>query len=111
MKEITDANFPKDVNGAPYHLQTTNVSSKVLTVGDLTRAKQISTLLTQVEEFSSTRGFTTINGLYKNVKVSIISIGNFSLVLFIITELLCLYLLLVVVVLMAHALKRGACLG
>jgi uridine phosphorylase len=74
-KDIQDANFPKDASGAPYHIQTTNVASRILTVGELTRARKICTLLTQVEEISGTRGFTVINGLYKGIKVSIISIG------------------------------------
>jgi len=67
----TDANFPMDPEGRTYHLSTKvgEVANRVLTVGDLGRAKRLSTLLEpptpggQLFVKQSSRGFVTITGV------------------------------------------------
>lgn len=51
------------------------VAARILTVGDAERAVRISLLMQNTSTITSKRGFTTINGTYKGVPVTIIAIG------------------------------------
>ncbi|EGN94288.1 hypothetical protein SERLA73DRAFT_188087 [Serpula lacrymans var. lacrymans S7.3] len=81
MKDLlTDANFPKTADGRVYHLgiRAGEVANRIVTVGSISRANGIASLLDPVPKpFSlySERGFLTITGRYKTVPLSIICIG------------------------------------
>ena len=54
------------------------LAQRVITVGAIERAMKLAALLDQstpYTQITSSRGFTTITGLYNNVPVSIVSIG------------------------------------
>ncbi|KAJ1723518.1 hypothetical protein LPJ53_002130 [Coemansia erecta] len=77
-EQMTSANLPLSSSGRTYHVETRpgEMSNRILTVGDPTRAQLLSSLLTK--EFfrhTSPRGFLTITGLYRNVPVTIVAIG------------------------------------
>mmetsp|Transcript_1527 Transcript_1527/g.3721 ORF Transcript_1527/g.3721 Transcript_1527/m.3721 type:complete len:408 (-) Transcript_1527:162-1385(-) len=79
--KYSNANFPMDSDGRTYHLATRvgEVANRILSVGDLGRAKRLSQFLepepTLGELFvkESSRGFVTITGRYKGIPVSIIT--------------------------------------
>ncbi|GLB41386.1 putative phosphorylase superfamily protein [Lyophyllum shimeji] len=81
MKDIlTDANFPRTADQRVYHLglRPGEVANRIITVGSPSRARGIAAHLDQNPKpfvLSSERGFLTITGRYKNVPISIISIG------------------------------------
>ncbi|TFL00369.1 purine and uridine phosphorylase [Pterulicium gracile] len=81
MKDkLTDANFPRTVDGRVYHLgiRSGEVANRIITVGSPSRARTISTHLDALPTpfvLSSERGFLTITGRYKGIPVSIVSIG------------------------------------
>ena len=77
MKNISNANFPKDQEGRTYHVGTKqgDVANLILTVGDAERAHRIAQHLEQVTSTASKRGFTTLTGLFKGKRISIIAIG------------------------------------
>ena len=78
MKEFASVNFPLDSEGRTYHVECKqgDFASRILTVGDIHRAKRISKLLQKITTIiDSKRGFYTITGTYKGIHVSIISIG------------------------------------
>ncbi|PVF96856.1 purine and uridine phosphorylase [Serendipita vermifera] len=90
--QISDANFPKTAEGRVYHLgiRAGELASRIITVGDPARARTIAkyldhppptdetdnpTLNPSLFELYSERGFLTLTGTYKSVRVSIVSIG------------------------------------
>ncbi|KAG6827386.1 hypothetical protein H0H92_011984 [Tricholoma furcatifolium] len=81
MKDaLTDANFPRTADQRVYHLglRAGEVANRILTVGSPSRARAIAACLDKnIEPFvlSSERGFLTITGRFKDVPISIISIG------------------------------------
>ncbi|TFK33738.1 nucleoside phosphorylase domain-containing protein [Crucibulum laeve] len=81
MKDtLTDANFPRTADQRVYHLglRPGEVANRIVTVGSPSRAKTIAKSLDakpELFELSSERGFLTITGRYKNVPISIVSIG------------------------------------
>jgi uridine phosphorylase len=78
MKEFASTNFPLDSEGRTYHVECKegDFASRILTVGDVYRAKRIAKHLQNIRTvIDSKRGFYTITGTYKDVPVSIISIG------------------------------------
>ncbi|KAH7908138.1 purine and uridine phosphorylase [Hygrophoropsis aurantiaca] len=81
MKDvISDANFPRTKDGRVYHLgiRAGEVANRIITVGSLSRAETIASMLdSSPESFSlySERGFQTITGCYRGVPVSIVCIG------------------------------------
>eukprot|EP00899_Mesostigma_viride_P015371 jgi/Mesvir1/23835/Mv10640-RA.1 len=78
-----NANFPVDDVGRTYHVgcKKGEVSNRILSVGDSTRAKLIASMLEPMPAFEdicvfqSSRGFNTYTGLYEGVVISIISTG------------------------------------
>ncbi|KAG2494589.1 hypothetical protein HYH03_007355 [Edaphochlamys debaryana] len=76
-----DANFPTDAQGRTYHLGTREgeVAPRILSVGTVTRAQLVATLLQppapgrQLFQRVSSRGFHTITGRFEGVPVSIVS--------------------------------------
>ncbi|KAI9567843.1 nucleoside phosphorylase domain-containing protein [Boletus coccyginus] len=81
MKDtLRDANFPKTACGRVYHLgiKSGEVANRIVTVGAISRAKEIATYLdASPQPFSlcSERGFLTITGRYRGVPVSVVCIG------------------------------------
>ena len=80
---IENANFPVDSEKRTYHFGTKagETANRIITVGDLQRARKIGTLLDKDKvkvEILSKRGFLTITGYFKGEKVSIIAIGMVS---------------------------------
>ncbi|KZT00892.1 purine and uridine phosphorylase [Laetiporus sulphureus 93-53] len=81
MKDhIVDANFPRTLDQRVYHLgiRAGEVANRIVTVGSPSRAHAIANYLDHSPKpftLTSERGFTTITGRYKNVPVSIVSIG------------------------------------
>ncbi|KAF5371399.1 hypothetical protein D9615_009678 [Tricholomella constricta] len=81
MKDtLMDANFPRTADQRVYHLglRPGEVANRIVTVGSPSRARAIAAFLDKDPEpfvLSSERGFLTITGRYKNVPISIISIG------------------------------------
>jgi len=76
--QMHGATFPLGEDGSTYHLETklSEVSNRILTVGDPSRAERIAKYLDCVVfDKTSHRGFRTITGLYKNIPVSIVAIG------------------------------------
>lgn len=97
------AQLPIDKSGRLYHLGLLKeeLNSRILTVGDPSRAFIISKLLdgadasaktpeqlgSKVFYLASNRGFVTFSGLYHNVPVSIIAIGmGFPMMDFLVRE-------------------------
>ncbi|KAI0933021.1 hypothetical protein AcW1_000038 [Taiwanofungus camphoratus] len=77
---ILDANFPRTADQRVYHLgiRAGEVSNRIVTVGAPSRAHGIASHLDPSPKpftLRSERGFTTITGRYKNIPVSIVSIG------------------------------------
>ncbi|GFR52160.1 hypothetical protein Agub_g14691 [Astrephomene gubernaculifera] len=76
-----NANFPTDAEGRTYHLGTKEgeVAPRILSVGSVSRAQLLSTLLDApapgkpLFQRTSSRGFLTITGLYEGQPVSIVS--------------------------------------
>ncbi|KAM6495257.1 Nucleoside phosphorylase domain containing protein [Amanita muscaria] len=81
MKDtLTDANFPRTADARVYHLGLCpgEVANRIVTVGSHSRARTLQGLLDAKPEpfiLASERGFLTITGRYKNVPISIVSIG------------------------------------
>ncbi|KAH6904605.1 uridine phosphorylase [Coprinopsis sp. MPI-PUGE-AT-0042] len=81
MKDtLTDANFPRTADLRVYHLglKPGEVANRIITVGSPSRANGIATLLDKEPKpfvLTSERGFLTITGRFRNVPISIISIG------------------------------------
>ncbi|KAH0578128.1 hypothetical protein H2248_004093 [Termitomyces sp. 'cryptogamus'] len=81
MKNIlTNANFPRTADQRVYHLglRAGDVANRIVTVGSPSRAQAIAAFFDkEIKPFvlSSERGFLTITGRFKNVPVSVISIG------------------------------------
>ncbi|KAH7921501.1 purine and uridine phosphorylase [Leucogyrophana mollusca] len=81
MKDvISDANFPRTKDGRVYHLgiRAGEVANRIITVGSLSRAETIASLLDaspKIFSLYSERGFQTITGCYKQCPVSIVCIG------------------------------------
>lgn len=81
MKDtLTDANFPRTADARVYHLGLCpgEVANRIVTVGSHSRARALQGLLDAKPEpfiLASERGFLTITGRYKNVPISIVSIG------------------------------------
>ncbi|EFJ47292.1 hypothetical protein VOLCADRAFT_92031 [Volvox carteri f. nagariensis] len=77
----TNANFPTDAEGRTYHLGTKEgeVAPRILSVGSVSRAQLLSTLLEPpalgkpLFQRTSSRGFLTITGRYEGLPVSIVS--------------------------------------
>lgn len=76
-KTFKDANFPVDADGRVYHLgvKSGEVCNRVLSVGDVTRAKLISELFDGKKAYStsSKRGFHTFTGLFNGVPITVVS--------------------------------------
>jgi uridine phosphorylase len=80
LVDIYNVNFPMDAEGRTYHvgLKRGEVSNRILTVGDPTRARRLALLLDTDApkiERETNRGFLTITGKYAGQPVSIIAIG------------------------------------
>ncbi|CAG8463912.1 16838_t:CDS:2 [Dentiscutata erythropus] len=81
MKEkFFNANFPKSADGRVFHvgIKRGEIANRIITVGDLNRAKLFLRLLdsdTPIFQRESHRGFITITGKYKGVPISIVGIG------------------------------------
>ncbi|EAU87144.2 uridine phosphorylase [Coprinopsis cinerea okayama7 len=81
MKDtLTDANFPRTDDLRVYHLglKAGEVANRIITVGSPSRANGLASLLDAEPKpfvLSSERGFLTITGRFRNVPVSIVSIG------------------------------------
>ncbi|KAJ3202570.1 hypothetical protein HK099_001807 [Clydaea vesicula] len=79
MGKISNANFPLADDGSTYHVGTKfgQVANRIITVGEVGRAKQIASNFDQLASFSHTskRQFTTITGTFKGVPVSVVAIG------------------------------------
>lgn len=78
--QMIGSEFPLSEDGRTYHLQTKKgeVANRIICVGDLQRAEKYSEFLDKSPEplkIPSTRGFLTITGYYKGVRVSIIGTG------------------------------------
>lgn len=78
--QMIGSEFPMSEDGRTYHLQTKKgeVANRIICVGDLQRAEKFSEFLDQEPKpikIASTRGFLTITGYYKGVRVSIIGTG------------------------------------
>ncbi len=83
IASIENANFPVDSEKRTYHVGTKagETANRIITVGDLQRARKIGTLLDKDKvkvEILSKRGFLTITGYFKGEKVSIVAIGMVS---------------------------------
>jgi len=77
---LGDANFPTTPDGRTYHLEVKqgDVANRVLTVGDLGRARNYAAMYFEnstIRSILSERGFLTITGFYKGVEISIIGTG------------------------------------
>lgn len=84
-----DPDMPVDATGKTYHLQTGpgDVANRVLSVGDVGRAKRISSLMSAVRSFTSSRGFVTHTGEYKGQRISIVATGmGFPMADFVVRE-------------------------
>lgn len=69
--------FPMS-NGKNLHMDLGHgdLHNRVITVGSVQRAEKIASFLdTTTQKITSSRGFTTINGLFNGIPVSIVSIG------------------------------------
>jgi uridine phosphorylase len=69
--------FPMS-NGKNLHMDLGrgDLHNRVITVGSVQRAEKIASFLdTTTQKITSSRGFTTINGLFNGIPVSIVSIG------------------------------------
>jgi uridine phosphorylase len=69
--------FPMS-NGKNLHMDLGrgDLHNRVITVGSVQRAEKIASFLdTTSQKITSSRGFTTINGLFNGIPVSIVSIG------------------------------------
>ncbi|KAF8996143.1 nucleoside phosphorylase domain-containing protein [Cyathus striatus] len=81
MKDtLTDANFPRTADLRVYHLalRTGEVANRIITVGAPSRANAIAKYLDASPKpfvLTSERGFMTITGRYKQIPISIVSIG------------------------------------
>ncbi|KAG9393570.1 Phosphorylase superfamily [Carpediemonas membranifera] len=91
ISNCTDANFPRDGNGLVYHLgvKEGHVANRIVTCGDVGRAKFLSTLLDEIVfENKSPRGFVIYTGFYNKVPVSIVaSMMGFPNMDFVVREL------------------------
>ncbi|RIB13356.1 nucleoside phosphorylase domain-containing protein [Gigaspora rosea] len=79
-EKFFNANFPKSADGRVSHIgiKRGEIANRIITVGDLDRAKLFLKLLdsdTAIFQRQSHRGFLTITGKYKGVPVSIVGIG------------------------------------
>ncbi|KAJ2397247.1 hypothetical protein GGI05_000738 [Coemansia sp. RSA 2603] len=75
---MTSANTPLSSSGRTYHVETRRgeMSNRLLTVGDASRATLLATLLSKpLFRHTSHRGFLTITGMYRQVPVTIVAIG------------------------------------
>ncbi|RKP02716.1 hypothetical protein CXG81DRAFT_29442 [Caulochytrium protostelioides] len=74
-----NANFPLDPDGRTYHVHTKagQIAPRVVTVGDMLRARTLATHLDGPPAFEHTskRGFHAITGTFRGVPVSIVAIG------------------------------------
>lgn len=79
IANVSDANFPRDPEGRVYHLgvKAGEVANRILSVGDLGRAKMLATLLDDPENVLviANRGFTVFTGTLNKVPISIIATG------------------------------------
>jgi uridine phosphorylase len=78
--DAKDANFPVDGEGRVYHLglKYGELANRVLIVGDPNRAELLSSFFDNPLKLyvrKSNRGFNTYTGRYKDVPVSVMSIG------------------------------------
>ncbi|OMJ08131.1 Purine nucleoside phosphorylase DeoD-type [Smittium culicis] len=76
--EMSDANFPVDAEGRTYHVECRrgDIANRVVTVGDPQRAKLMAKKFDKILlERSSHRGFLIITGIYKDVPITVVSIG------------------------------------
>lgn len=73
MKDaLTNANFPMDVEGRTYHVNTKSgqVANRIIVVGDHVRARRIAAHFDGGKvlfEHTSQRNFTILTGLYKGI--------------------------------------------
>ncbi|CAG8542297.1 13686_t:CDS:2 [Gigaspora margarita] len=79
-EKFFNANFPKSADGRVSHIgiKRGEIANRIITVGDLNRAKLFLKLLdsdTAIFQRQSHRGFLTITGKYKGVPISIVGIG------------------------------------
>jgi uridine phosphorylase len=77
-KTFSDANFPLSAEGATIAVGTKpgETANRIITVGPLSRAEIIASHLSSItHKITSSRGFTTITGIYNSVTISIIAIG------------------------------------
>jgi len=77
---ITDANFPRTAEGRVYHLGLKHgeLAPRIVTVGDPSRALKLAEHFEGGREsvkVESDRGFLTLTGIYKGVRLSIVAIG------------------------------------
>lgn len=78
MRDFESSNFPVDSEGRTYHVECKHgdIANRILTVGDVYRAKRIQTSLDSIRVTrESKRGFYYVTGSFKGVEVTIISIG------------------------------------
>mmetsp|Transcript_3968 Transcript_3968/g.7962 ORF Transcript_3968/g.7962 Transcript_3968/m.7962 type:complete len:354 (-) Transcript_3968:224-1285(-) len=77
VRNIRNANFPKNGEGRTYHVFTKDgeVANRVVTVGAHHRAKMISSFLDDVKHVGSDRGFETYTGTLRGTPVSVIATG------------------------------------
>jgi len=79
LSDVSDANFPRDPEGRVYHLgvKTGEVANRILSVGDLGRAKLIVEMLDDPANvlIVSNRGFTVFTGSFNKVPITIIATG------------------------------------
>ncbi|PVU95041.1 hypothetical protein BB561_002093 [Smittium simulii] len=78
IHEMNTANFPVDDKGRTYHVECKrgDIANRVITVGDPSRAKALATRFDKIVfEHTSHRGFLIVTGIYKNVPITIVSIG------------------------------------
>ncbi|PVU99709.1 hypothetical protein BB559_000467 [Furculomyces boomerangus] len=75
---MKDANFPVDDQGRTYHVECKHgdIANRVITVGDPSRAHIMAKKFDKIVfEHASHRGFLIITGIYRNVPITIVSIG------------------------------------
>jgi len=78
LRNIRNANFPKDGYGRTYHTSTMvgDIANRVVTVGSHARAQMISELFDTVEvEVTSDRGFVTHTGMLRGTPITVVATG------------------------------------
>jgi uridine phosphorylase len=77
MNDFQNSEIVKDSTNKQYHigLKPDNISNKIILVGDPKRAELISKLFDDVLFHTTNREFVTFTGIYKGIKLTVMSTG------------------------------------